>query len=94
MKKYTGMFELQDKMRSSKASREIIEKRQALMKEFIEFRTSVKEKFVKEKQERIKLRGTLSLSIQMFKVKIVHLRNIQLHILLFYNIDWYSESSS
>lgn len=57
MKKYTATFEVQDKMRSSKASREIIEKRQAQMKAFNEFRDAFKEKFVKEKQDRIKIRG-------------------------------------
>jgi len=58
MKKYSANFELQDKMRFSKASREIIEKRQKQMAEFAEYRKTNTEKWNSEKEERIKLRGT------------------------------------
>jgi len=57
MKKYSANFELQDKMRFSKASREIIEKRQRQMSEFMEYRKRATEKYEAEKEERIKLRG-------------------------------------
>ncbi|KAF2359212.1 Eukaryotic translation initiation factor 3 subunit B [Trinorchestia longiramus] len=57
MKKYTATFEIQDKMRSSKANKEIIEKRQKLIKMFNEYRQQTKERLNSEKQERFKLRG-------------------------------------
>jgi len=57
LKKNTRKFEMQDKMRSSKASKEIIEKRQSQMKEFLEYREQAKLKFQQQKSERVKLRG-------------------------------------
>jgi len=56
MKKYTASFEVQDKMRYSKASREIIEKRQKEMSEFRQYRKKIIEKFNSDKDERLKLR--------------------------------------
>lgn len=56
-RKYNAMFEVQDKMRSSKASREIIEKRQTLMASFIEYRERMTKKYEFEQQELIKMRG-------------------------------------
>ena len=57
VKKYSSQFELQDKMRLSKASREIIEKRQKQMASFLEYRKRMAEKFASEKQERLRLRN-------------------------------------
>ena len=56
VKKMAGQFEIQDKMRLSKASREIIEKRQSLMAEFAEYRKRMAEKANAEKKERMQLR--------------------------------------
>ncbi|KAK8730659.1 hypothetical protein OTU49_007860, partial [Cherax quadricarinatus] len=57
MKKYTASFEVQDKMRYSKASREIIEKRQKQMLTFTEYRQKMIEKFEDDKEQRLCLRG-------------------------------------
>ena len=57
MKKYAASFEVQDKMRFSKASKEIIEKRQKLMNEFTEYRQKLIETFTETKEERLRLRG-------------------------------------
>lgn len=57
MKKYAASFEVQDKMRFSKASREIIEKRQKQMSVFTEYRKRMIEQFESEKEQRLRLRG-------------------------------------
>lgn len=57
MKKYSSQFEVQDKMRFSKASREIIEKRQKQMATFTEYRKKLIEKYQENKEERLKLRS-------------------------------------
>ena len=57
IKKYSVSFELQDKMRYSKASKEIIEKRQAQMSAFLELRKQAIETYESQKDERINLRG-------------------------------------
>lgn len=57
VRKYTSQFELQDKMRLSKASREIIEKRQKAMASFMDYRKSMVEKFQSEKEARLRLRN-------------------------------------
>ncbi|XP_076055682.1 eukaryotic translation initiation factor 3 subunit b [Oratosquilla oratoria] len=59
MKKYSAQFELQDKMRFSKASKDIIEKRQKLMASFTEYREKVTEKYNSMKEARIELREGL-----------------------------------
>ncbi|KAK7081817.1 translation initiation factor eIF-3b like protein [Halocaridina rubra] len=57
MKKYSANFEVQDKMRFSKASREIIEKRQKLMSVFTEYRQRLLGPCNERKEERMQLRG-------------------------------------
>lgn len=57
MKKYAASFEVQDKMRFSKASREIIEKRQKQMTVFTEYRKKMIEQFESDKEQRLRLRG-------------------------------------
>lgn len=57
MKKYAANFEVQDKMRFSKASREIIEKRQKQMLAFTDYRKKMIEKFDTDKEQRLHLRG-------------------------------------
>lgn len=57
MKKYAANFEVQDKMRYSKASREIIEKRQKQMQTFNDFRKKLIEKVEADKEQRLSLRG-------------------------------------
>lgn len=57
MKKYVSQFEVQDKMRFSKASREVIEKRQKQMTTFTEYRQKLIEKYQEDKEERLKLRS-------------------------------------
>ncbi|XP_063595506.1 eukaryotic translation initiation factor 3 subunit B-like isoform X1 [Penaeus indicus] len=57
MKKYAASFEVQDKMRFSKASREIIEKRQKQMSVFTEYRKKMIEQFESDKEQRLRLRG-------------------------------------
>lgn len=57
MKKYSANFEIQDKMRYNKASREIIEKRQQQMKVFTEYRKRIIEQYETDKSQRLRLRG-------------------------------------
>ncbi|KAL7638761.1 UNVERIFIED_CONTAM: hypothetical protein RMT77_010294 [Armadillidium vulgare] len=76
VKKYSSQFEIQDKMRLSKASREIIEKRQQQMSSFIEYRKRMTEKFNSEKSDRLRLRNsqdtdTLTSNVNDFEEEIV-----------------------
>jgi len=59
MKKYTASFEVQDKMRMRKASREIIEKRQEQMKAFVDYRKKIKATLAEQKEQRLELRAGL-----------------------------------
>lgn len=56
-KKLTATFELQDQMRSSKASQDILDQRRAMMKEWLAFREAFVEKYENERSARIELRG-------------------------------------
>ncbi|RXG71844.1 Eukaryotic translation initiation factor 3 subunit B [Armadillidium vulgare] len=63
-------------MRLSKASREIIEKRQQQMSSFIEYRKRMTEKFNSEKSDRLRLRNsqdtdTLTSNVNDFEEEIV-----------------------
>ncbi|MCL4140157.1 UNVERIFIED_CONTAM: hypothetical protein GTU68_050490, partial [Idotea baltica] len=76
VRKYSSQFEIQDKMRLSKASREIIEKRQEQMATFLEYRKRMNEKCNQEKVERHRLRNgqdtdTLTSNMNDFEEEVV-----------------------
>lgn len=56
MKKYTATFELQDQMRSSKASQDILDQRRRLMEAFQAFRSSFKQVWEEENAIRAEMR--------------------------------------
>lgn len=58
LKKYYPQFESKDRMRQSKASKELIEKRAALMKEFNEIRSKMIKEYNENKQRRLQLRNS------------------------------------
>ncbi|VDD80514.1 unnamed protein product [Mesocestoides corti] len=55
--KYSAQFDAEDKMLASKASREVIERRQVLASEFNVWRTSLLSRYSADKAKRDKLRG-------------------------------------
>lgn len=57
LKKYTSGFETKDKMRMTKASKEVIDKRRKLFKEFEEYRSKRLEDWNKQKAERMAIRN-------------------------------------
>jgi len=57
MKKHTASFELQDQLRSSKASQDLIDERRSLMETWLSFRESFKTIYDEEKPTRVQLRG-------------------------------------
>jgi translation initiation factor 3 subunit B len=59
LKKYSAQFESKDRMRQSRASKELIEKRAKLMKEFQEYRAKRIEQWQKEKTSRLELRNNI-----------------------------------
>jgi translation initiation factor 3 subunit B len=59
LKKYYPQFESKDRMRQSKASKELIEKRAALMKEFNEYRSKRIKDYSENKQRRLQLRNNI-----------------------------------
>lgn len=58
LKKYYAQFESKDRMRQSKASKELIEKRAALMKEFNDHRSKRIKQYNENKQRRLQLRNS------------------------------------
>ncbi|XP_033630442.1 eukaryotic translation initiation factor 3 subunit B-like [Asterias rubens] len=56
MKTYNKQFELKDRMSHSKASKELIEKRQQMLDEFSQFRQAQKERYEQNRQIRVELR--------------------------------------
>lgn len=56
MKKYAAKFELKDRMFQSKASKEIVEKRQALVEEFRQYKEGALEEYYNEKDIRLEMR--------------------------------------
>ncbi|GLH05916.1 Eukaryotic translation initiation factor 3 subunit B [Gryllus bimaculatus] len=59
LKKYSTQFESKDRMRMSKASKELIEKRSKLMKEFQEYRAKQIERWMEQKTQRMALRNNI-----------------------------------
>lgn len=59
LKKYSAQFESKDRLRSTKASKELIEKRQRLMQEFEEHRKKRQQQWVQNKSRRLELREGL-----------------------------------
>ncbi|CAG2058028.1 unnamed protein product [Timema podura] len=57
LKKYSSQFESKDRLRMSKASKELIEKRSKLMKEFAEYRNKRVEQWLEQKKRRLELRN-------------------------------------
>uniref|UniRef100_A0A646QC55 Eukaryotic translation initiation factor 3 subunit B n=1 Tax=Hemiscolopendra marginata TaxID=943146 RepID=A0A646QC55_9MYRI len=59
LKKYNAQFETKDRMSLSKASKELIEKRRALLKDFEEYRQNKAEEYALEKLQRLELRNEI-----------------------------------
>ncbi|GAB6032742.1 Eif3-s9p [Chamberlinius hualienensis] len=57
LKKYSVQFEIKDRMAVTKASKELIDKRSKLMKEFAELRQRKKDEYEVQKRQRLELRG-------------------------------------
>jgi len=57
MKKYSAAFEERDKLVSSKASKEIVEKRRSQMDDFTKWRSERRQEWLSERKERMMLRG-------------------------------------
>ncbi|KAF7232196.1 hypothetical protein EG68_10574 [Paragonimus skrjabini miyazakii] len=57
MTKYNNHFANEDRMLASKASRELLEKRQRMLSEFNTWKMTIVQKYEEERAERIKLRG-------------------------------------
>lgn len=60
LKKYSAQFESKDRMRMTKASKELVEKRQKLMQEFEEHRKKRLQQWATLKQRRLELRNSKS----------------------------------
>ncbi|XP_073997164.1 eukaryotic translation initiation factor 3 subunit b [Rhodnius prolixus] len=59
LKKYSAQFESKDRMRLTRASKELIEKRAAAMKKFEDFRQSVLNIWAQQKERRLQLRNNI-----------------------------------
>ncbi|KAL1116208.1 hypothetical protein AAG570_005703 [Ranatra chinensis] len=59
LKNYSAQFESKDRMRMTRASKEVVEKRAATMKKFEEFRTSALEKWREQKERRLQMRNNV-----------------------------------
>ncbi|XP_046491098.1 eukaryotic translation initiation factor 3 subunit B [Neodiprion pinetum] len=59
LKKYSAQFESKDRMRLTRASKELIEKRCTLMKEFEEYRSKRIEEWNSQKKRRLELRNNI-----------------------------------
>lgn len=58
LKSYYAQFESKDRMRQSKASKELIEKRATLMEKFNEYRSKRVQEWVEQKSRRLALRNS------------------------------------
>merc|ERR1712191_11369 len=56
LKKYSAQFEVKDRLKMSKASKELVEKRRNLMKEYEDRRNVKQEDYAAERSQRIELR--------------------------------------
>ncbi|RZF47851.1 hypothetical protein LSTR_LSTR010641 [Laodelphax striatellus] len=59
LKKYSAQFESKDRLRQTKASKELIEKRSSLMKKFDEFRERAMEQWAAQKARRLQMRNNI-----------------------------------
>ena len=59
LKKYSAQFESKDRMRTSRASKELIEKRRTMMNEFNAYREKCREKWAEQKLQRLVLRNNV-----------------------------------
>ncbi|XP_017782495.1 PREDICTED: eukaryotic translation initiation factor 3 subunit B [Nicrophorus vespilloides] len=59
LKKYYAQFESKDRMRQTRASKELIEKRAALMERFNEYRKSKNDEYIENKPKRLALRNNV-----------------------------------
>ncbi|XP_074648217.1 eukaryotic translation initiation factor 3 subunit B-like [Tubulanus polymorphus] len=57
MKKYSAQFEVKDRMSQTKASKELIERRQKKVDEFLKYREQVMAEYQEQKPQRMALRG-------------------------------------
>lgn len=57
LKKYSDTFNLKDKQRLNKASKELMDKRKEQMDKFMEYRKEMQEKYEAMREERIAMRG-------------------------------------
>ena len=63
IKRYYGKFQLEDRMRESKASKEQIDQRRKAMEEYRLWRENVEQEFMAEKEERLAFRNGKGLFI-------------------------------
>jgi len=56
LKKYSDQFNAKDKMRQSKASKELVEKRRELMEKFCEYRETREQDYINTLEDRLRLR--------------------------------------
>nr|CAG4651621.1 EOG090X01UY [Triops cancriformis] len=59
LKKYSVQFDVKDRMKLSKASKELVEKRRKLMAEFEEFRTKKEQEYNDNRKRRLELRNNI-----------------------------------
>lgn len=68
LKSYYAQFESKDRMRQSKASKELIEKRAALMEKFNEYRNKRSQEWADLKNRRLALRHSKTLAFFSYSV--------------------------
>jgi len=71
LKKYSAQFEVKDRLKMSKASKELVEKRRNLMKEYEDRRNVKQEDYAAERSRRIELRNSKFVSNLLSRKKIV-----------------------
>nr|CAG4642331.1 EOG090X01UY [Evadne anonyx] len=59
LKKYSAQFEVKDRLKMSKASKELVEKRRKLMQEYEDWRKKKQEQYAAERSSRIELRNNV-----------------------------------
>ena len=64
LKKYSDQFNAKDKMRQSKASKELVDKRRALANSFLEWRADALAVYEENKEKRLALRGGLDTDLE------------------------------